>query len=929
MGRRALLGWIAMVGLAAAVQGQVEPRVTAIELRSDAPLSLAEDLLDWVTIEVGEHPTGEGVARTLRGLHAAGVASRIEAYREPAPGGVRLIFVLYARTLIEKVEWTGDLGLAVWRVRDATAIGEGDPLVADRVFRSVYQIRELHENEGYLGAVVRVEVEETEARRRATVRFRIDSGEPATVGAVRFTGELGSLTPRELAGALRTQEGGRYRRRVARDDADRLEDWLLARGHRQATVAAPVENVSDDDGIGIVYAVELGPRFEVVATGDAEALKKRHLLPLRGNERYDDATLIETERRVRTAYQERGHHRVDVQVDEEVVDDIHRISVAVDPGPRSELETVRFMGNEALSDARLQAVMQISGRRLLTPRSGRLVDEWLENDLRALRALYALEGFAEAEVGPPEILESSGRLELVIPVEEGDRRLVANLDLVGVLEFDEKELLSHLPLFEGGPYHLRREEEALDLIRARHETAGFDLAQVVSKVETSANGSLVNVLIEVVEGPRSVVERVVVRGRQRTRLEVIRRAVDLEPGTPINRRKLLDLQRRLYGLGVFSRVDVGLVPGTPYSPGRDVRVDVREGKSRRLLYGVGYDSEDGLRGLLGFSHGNLWGRAMSGRIDVRASSRDQQARALLRQPYLGRFRLPMTYSVFRIEEEEESFSSRRIGSQVELERFRGDVRWSLLYTYKRVELEDPDPALELLLVDRRFQDVAVSSLSPSVTIDHRDDAVDPQSGWSATVLTEYAFPLFQADEEFGRLFLQHSRYLTLGRLGVLAASVRGGLLEPLGDAAELDPVCVESGFTSPTCRIKISERYFAGGRSTHRAYRRDRLGIPGETLLEVADEEIPVPFGGTGLLLANLDYRFPIGGGVGGTLFVDAGNLWADWRDISLSGMKLGAGVGVRYASPIGPIRLEAGWKLDRLPNEDPYVVLFSFGNPF
>jgi outer membrane protein insertion porin family len=174
---------------------------------------------------------------------------------------------------------------------------------------------------------------------------------------------------------------------------------------------------------------------------------------------------------------------------------------------------------------------------------------------------------------------------------------------------------------------------------------------------------------------------------------------------------------------------------------------------------------------------------------------------------------------------------------------------------------------------------------------------------------------------------------------VLAVSARLGGIEPLADSAPPDPSLPG---TLEAAEIPISERFFAGGRTTHRAYARDLLGIRGATLCGAspggspascgaagADENDFSPVGGDGLALLNLDYRFPIAGGVGGLVFVDAGNVWPRWRDIKPGEAKLGAGVGVRYLSPIGPLRLEIGWKLDREHGESPYEIFLSFGNPF
>jgi outer membrane protein insertion porin family len=119
-------------------------------------------------------------------------------------------------------------------------------------------------------------------------------------------------------------------------------------------------------------------------------------------------------------------------------------------------------------------------------------------------------------------------------------------------------------------------------------------------------------------------------------------------------------------------------------------------------------------------------------------------------------------------------------------------------------------------------------------------------------------------------------------------------------------------------------RFFAGGRVTHRAFPLDKLGRPGETLDENGD-----PIGGAGLALANLEWRFPVFGAIGGALFIDSGNVWSDWRDINAGQFRWGAGLGLRVATPVGPVRLEYGWKLDRKPGESAGELFFSFSNPF
>jgi outer membrane protein assembly factor BamA len=408
-------------------------------------------------------------------------------------------------------------------------------------------------------------------------------------------------------------------------------------------------------------------------------------------------------------------------------------------------------------------------------------------------------------------------------------------------------------------------------------------------------------------------------------------------------------ERALYGLGIFSDVDVSLVPGTPEAAGRDVMIRVEEGRRRRFSYGAGFDSEDGLRGLLGLAYGNLFGRAIHARADLLASQRDQEVRLQVQQPYVWRRAVPLTYSLFGLEESRESYDSLRYAAQVGVERIRDGWRLGLVAAWERVELELLEP-IEPLDIDRRLQDARIFSLTPSAFLDRRDDPVEPTSGWSTSALAEIAIPALGGEADFVKLFDQLSAYRGLGRLGVVAVTLRAGAIEPGNDGEpSAEPRIGETSELVP-----ISERFFGGGSASHRAYELDTLGIVGETLLLCPSEGQVVvepdgdvrpatcgdplasddpgrllPVGGNGLLLASLDWRFPIVGDFGGTVFADAGNVWADWRDVDPREAKLGVGAGARYRTPVGPVRLDIAWKLDREPQEDPYQVFLSFGYAF
>jgi outer membrane protein assembly factor BamA len=374
-------------------------------------------------------------------------------------------------------------------------------------------------------------------------------------------------------------------------------------------------------------------------------------------------------------------------------------------------------------------------------------------------------------------------------------------------------------------------------------------------------------------------------------------------------------------------VDVELVQAGLDASERDVLIRVEEGKARSLTYGLGWDSESGLRGLFGYSDNNVWGEAYSLRTDVRWSQRDKRFRLIFNQPSLFDQPVTLTSTVFYEDAAEINlpFEVTRYGARSEAVRVFGNRRLSLALDYRIVKLQ-VNPGVAANDIERNDQPYQITSLVPSFFWDRRDDPIATTRGWSSLVQLQYAFPAFRTDTEFVKLFVQQTGFFNLGKPGVIAASLRAGAIQPYLalPANASDPLR-----DFPSRDVPIAERFFAGGDSTNRAYGRDELGIPGETQIRKTSGSGYLPVGGDGLLLFNLEYRFPVFGDFGGTLFYDAGNVWADWRSIRPGGVKNGVGLGARYLSPIGPIRAGIGWKLNREKGEPGYQLFFNIGNPF
>jgi outer membrane protein insertion porin family len=922
------------------------PPVVAIEIRSEAALAEKEleEIGKVIDVEIGQ-PLGElAVRHTLRNLQATGTFDTTELYTEESAEGLTVYIVLAPAYQVRKIELVGNLGLDSDEIHNVLPQKESQPLFEEQLVNGVFEVQELYRANGYFKASVQLQPRLDEAARLADVTYRLDSGPRAKVGTVSFAGNTGPFTPEALIERLRIKPGEPYRQATSETDIFRLRRFLLGQGYRSARIEKPA--VTPREGAEVVdlsIPIEVGKRLEwTVAGADAKKLEKNDLLLFLGDQGYDDALVIQSVSRIRTYYQGQGYFHAKVTQEEEVTPEVVKLRLTVEPGERYTLESIEFTGNKSYSSAELQKLMATSPPTLLArlnPGQGRLVDQALQSDLKNVRSFYARSGFEKVKVGPEQVREEGLKLHLTLPIEEGAQERVVSLDLDALCSLDKKALRRQLKekggLADGGSFHPVVLNETLDFIRAEYESAGYSQAQVSALSDWNPDHTLVDVKLQVFEGPRQVVDRVIVRGNEVTDGDVIRRTAKIRRGDPISRVRLQQIESDLSRLGLFSRVDVEAARVDFGSPLRDVVLHVEEGLQHSLNYGVGYDTEDGARGLLGYSFRNLWGKAVTLRSDLRLSQRNQRFRLLLDQPTVGALPVSLSSSLFYIDADDKNRRIRRWGfrteaAEVRSRRRRGTVRYSLAYDFRVLQLISIDPGVALNDFERRkSRPYQISSVIPSLFFDRRDNALDPHRGGTSLVQLQYSFPFVGSDADFLKLSLQQTETFDLGRPGVIAVSLRVGGIEAFRVLPGKDPDLPDD---LPSSDVFIDERFFAGGETTHRAYGRDELTLLGQSRIFSPETGSYQVVGGNGLLLFNADYRFPLYKlPVDGVVFFDTGNVWADWRRIDLRQTKSGAGVGVRYVSPIGPLRLEIAWKLDRdrQLDESPYRILFSLGNPF
>jgi outer membrane protein insertion porin family len=399
-----------------------------------------------------------------------------------------------------------------------------------------------------------------------------------------------------------------------------------------------------------------------------------------------------------------------------------------------------------------------------------------------------------------------------------------------------------------------------------------------------------------------------VRGNEKTRYEVIKRELQHAEGEPYSDVLLAKERQRLYRLGLFT--DIDLEPIDFGEKTRDVLIKVKEAKAGAVEFGLGYALYEDLRGFVELSYRNLWGMNRLGLLRTELSSLEERIILQYQEPWFMGRELP--FRMFFLFEDREEINIDDGDTRYRLERYTVSagiervlsrkMKAELYYELSRVETFDVQP--DIVLSKEDTGTLAISSVKPGLVYDTRDNPFEPKKGILAGFSVKVAPDILLSESNFVKLNAEGSIYQRLFKKVIFAASVRGGIAYGLGDTDELPLV----------------ERFFLGGRTTVRGFEQDTLGPKG------ADGN---PTGGNAFLLSNIELRASLMKDFGMVTFLDMGNVWIETADIDPIDLRYTSGIGLRYNTPVGPLRVDYGFKLDKEPEESSGEFHFSIGHAF
>ncbi len=903
--------------------------IASLSFRGDAPVDVHR--LEALTeLEPGRTLTDEAVRTSLRNLFATRLFSDLALEVAPSPAGAIVVVVFSAAPRIELLSISPGVP-ASGRVLDNVGLGAGDRWQSDLRPRYEEAIRHVLRGEGYFDPKVATVVDAGADETSVRVLFEVRKGPRATAGPPRFSASPSPLDEATLVARAKSKPGRPYRGAAAREDAERFAAAYRRLGHSRAEVRLEDERYDASSAtVTPHYALFVGPRVVLKVTGESESVVRRHPdSPWSRGEPSDEDSLQFLKDALRRTYQERGYARAKVDVTFETTPDEELVAFAIEKGERWTISRVAVIGAVSLPRSTVWAALQTRARGLLG--TGRYVDGEAAADRDALESLLRANGFRHARVLPPQVTEGAARDTLIVTfrVEEGIRTIVGARTVTGVKSLPEDDFLPRLTVRAGLPFSESSVSDDAALLQSLYVDRGY----VDAKVEATARfpdpvppeGERAEVLYAVTEGKPVVFGKTILRGNRHTQPFIVEDRLANKEGSPFSLAKLLETQQSLARLGIFQKIEVSTFPTDPETLSRAVVVTVSESRPWSLTYGVGAEYAPQAPGTrlsarlsLGVSYNNLFGRALEVSGEGRISNRDPRVILSARDRSLFGGKIPVSLAAYQTNDYFSDIQVKRTGGFLQAEfRPSASLRTGLRYQYELVS-PSSDPGLG---ADQRLnQPSRISSVAGGATWDRRNDPLNPSAGTFLAADVKYAFPLLAADADFLKALLQAALYRPYGATR-LVFSVRGGVI---WNYQACDALPRDATLCGPNLIIPVPERLFAGGSSTHRAFARDNLGIAGETLN--ADG---VGVGGTVQLVANAEWRIPVASSFEVALFFDIGNVWSDPKSVDLGLLRSGAGVGLHYQTPVGPIRLEYGLKLDRKPGEDAGAFAFSVGYPF
>ncbi len=671
-------------------------------------------------------------------------------------------------------------------------------------------------------------------------------------------------------------------------------------------------DVSDTpEGRVLTVLVKEKPAIREILTKGNNKLKKDKILEVMNLKPFSVASegaIKEDINKVQQAYREKGYYEAKISYELVPISE-HEVDLVlnVNEGGKMAIKDIEFEGNKAFSSKELRKVMETKERGFFAPvawitGAGKLNRDVLERDLEKVAAFYYNHGYIKAKVGEPKVDIKGDWIYITIPVQEGPEYHVAKIDMTGDLLEDKEKLLGMIKTPKEEVYSREVLQEDLTKLADFYADQGYANTDIVPLVKEDNEKMLVDVTFDIHKGQKIYFERIDIAGNVKTRDKVIRRELRVYEQDLFSATNLKESIKNLRRLEYFEDVNFATTPGS--SPDHmNLKITVKERPTGTFGLGAGYSTQDRLVGMVEVSQNNLFGRGQQVKVSGIIGSISHRIRASFVEPYL--FDRPLSLGIDGFNWARQYSEYTRV-SKGGMFRLSHPLTWQYtrlfwMYRFENVNLNNLAPGASQVLV-QASQIHNTSATSFVIRRDSRDSLFAATKGSDNSVSVEMAG--LGGDTAFVRYIAESGWYFPLKWDIVWVEHARAGGMNKLHWG-----------------QMPAYELFYLGGIDTIRGFKYAEIS-PRDPL---TNDRI----GGPRFLQLNNEIRFPLYRKLGltGTVFFDAGNVYGP--DYVGPFLRTSAGFGIRWFSPMGPLRVEWGYNLSHHPWERTSAWEFTMGGSF
>jgi len=945
--------------------------VSAIDLICN-PHRDMEPLRGLVVQKAGAPYSQADVEASIAALERTGLFPKVQVTVIPDPSGLRLNFLLEPAYYLGMVNFPGAIkAFSYTRLLQVVNLPDEDPYDKARIAVAQQALQDFLRHNGYFQASISTDSQIDDPHQLVHVSFSVSLGKRARIANVSLQGPEGAENARLVHSlrSLRARFTGSLLKKNKPYTAERVTaatarlKKTLSKQHRLASHVEenPPQYHEDTNQVDVSFKVDVGPVVTVRTTGARLAIlpfmssrQMKTLIPIYSEGAIDRDLVREGQENLIDYFQKKGYFDVKVNTSFQRNPDQILLVYEIEKGTKHKVDRIIFRGNHEVSEKDLEGLVAVQKARFLS--HGKVSPKLLNQSVKNLESLYHDRGYEEVKI-TSQTVDHEPKIDVIFQIEEGPQTLIDNVEVTGNgnIPYDQVAAPVGLQLQAGAPFSARKLSEDRNRISANYLNRGFLNVEVKPTVNrNSVDPHRVNVTYAVNEQQMVRVGDVIYLGQKQTKLSLIRKTTKVPEEGPMRRGELLEAESRLYDLSIFDWSSVG--PRKPITDQTDeaVLVKVHESKRNEITYGFGFEisrrggnvpggsvavpggppvqlggnkiaASDSTfaspRGSIEFNRRNMRGLGETASTSLLLSRLDQRVLATYAQPHFvgSQWSSLTSLSVERTTENplfaaglgDVSFQVERLISE------KQNTRLQLRYDFNRTVLSH---LLVPELVAERDRNVHLSTLSGTLIRDSRDKPLDAHRGLFSTLDLGITPRALGSSASFAKLFGQFAYYKPVRNV-VFANSIRLGLVKAF------------AGSFVPT-----SELFFSGGGTTLRGFPINQAGpqrvVPFCNVLEGQSGcvNVTVPVGGRQLFILNSEVRFPLGimKHLGGVVFYDGGNVYSaiNLRNF-VDNYSNTIGVGLRYETPIGPIRVDIGRNLNPVPGISPTQYYITLGQSF